>query len=111
MFEEGAIHSLEVRMENPYVSMVFEKLSLPKAMQHNGLLASSSQNSSGDNKVLPYSFEFREDSNTKKQMFIDCWIPSRLNQQKQWLCRLQCWDSCLKFKVVRVILKNWLAGL
>lgn len=51
MFKEGAIHSLEVCMVNPYVSVVLGKVSLPKAERHNGLLTINSQNSIGDNKV------------------------------------------------------------
>lgn len=41
-------------MVNPYVSMIFEKMSLPKAERHSGLLTISSQNSTEDNKMLVY---------------------------------------------------------
>lgn len=41
-------------MVNPYVSIISENMSLPKADWHNGLLTISSQNSTGDNKVPSY---------------------------------------------------------
>jgi len=43
--------SLGVCMVNPYVSIILENMSLPKAERHNGVLTISSQNSTWDNKV------------------------------------------------------------